>query len=153
MYDGQRDTPSGTPRQKRSAAAGIAFWCVHAPPHSHGGASGRRWLPTTWSCGRKGGILQEIPQIRSHAPQLAFQRRVLPCNTHEMRSCVPERLHCIHHNHEKPNPVGEKSSAGKIAAEASDGSCARRFLDIGGGGGGGRRCTHLTLVLAGGSTA
>ena len=56
----------------------------------------------------------QIPQIRTHVPQFAFQMRVLPGSTHEMLSCIPERLPCLHHNHEKPNPVGNESSAGKV---------------------------------------
>ena len=62
----------------------------------------------------------QIPQIRSHVPQFAFQMHVLSCNTHQILSCMPELLPYTHHNHE--NPTG-------------GGSCARRFLGTGGGGG------------------
>ena len=63
---------------------------------------------------KKANVSLQIPQIRSHVPQFAFQTYVLPCNTHEMLSCIPEYLPCIHHTHEKPNSMGNKSSVGKV---------------------------------------
>jgi hypothetical protein len=43
--------------------------------------------------GRRGttaNMSLQIPQIRSDVPQITFQMHALPCNTHEMLSCVPE---------------------------------------------------------------
>ena len=73
-----------------------------------------------------------VPPIR-----LAFRMRVLPCNAHEMLSCIPERLPCIHRNRKKPNSVGRGGEGAQEKCHGARGRSLRKAVPRHGREGGG----------------